>query len=472
MSSQYGCECASLRHSVSHAIPGSRNSNEISRRLALTTLVLMLAWLTGCTILPRLFGNGHTAQRAQELQELQAKVMRFADGYVGRMIAPVAAFQTADSTATERLAAQAWKVSQATSAYTIASGSNPHANALDFVVLATLSRMVVEDQWVGGQFGERARPLYDVHRYLETLSWELVADVLNEGQKQELRSLIDTWRARNPKVEAVAYIHFASFARSIEQSGQPLDTSLLSLVGLDPLASLDPAVQQIAQTRQLAERAIYYAQRSPYLLEMQVERLTYQLAVMPETGQILADVERTSRAAEQAGNLASALPTVLAREREATIEQFVTAFSAQQRQIRTLVVELHQALEAGTATSDSLNATIRSLDTLVARFKGTQQSPERALPPSRPFNIVEYAEAAREFAKTTRELEGLIRTLDSGAPGVVATTHSAIADAKHLVNYTIWHSAALLVMLVVLLFAAAVAYRVLFARIGQRGKIC
>jgi hypothetical protein len=442
----------------------------MSRRLALMTLMLLLAGLTGCTILPRLFGNDHAAQRAQQLEELQAKVMRFADGYVGRMIAPVAAFQTGDSTATERLAAQAWKVSQATSAYTIASGSNPQANALDFVVLAALSRMVVQDQWVGGQFGERARPLYDVQRQLETLSWELVADVLNEGQKQNLRSMIETWRARNPKVEAVAYIHFASFAHSIEQPGQPLDTSLLSLVGLDPLASLDPAVHQIAQTRQLAERAIYYAQRSPYLLEMQVERLTYQLAVMPETGQILADVGRTSRAAEQAGNLVSALPTVLAREREAAIQQFVTALSEQQQQTRTLVVDLRQTLEAGTTTSDSLNATIHSLDALVARFKGTQPSPKQTRPPARPFNIVEYIEAAREFANTTRELEGLIRTLDSDAPGVVAMTHGAFADAKNLVNFAFWHIAALLVLMVVLLFAAAVAYRALFAHIGPRGK--
>ncbi|MDB6043108.1 MAG: hypothetical protein JWM63_1659 [Gammaproteobacteria bacterium] len=470
MGPQYGCECASIRHSLSHAILGSSNAHEIRRRLALTTLMLMLACLTGCTILPRLFGNDHAAKRAQELQELQTKGMRFADEYVGRMIGPIAALQTADSTATERLAAQAWKVSQATSAYTIASGSNPHANALDFVVLATLSRMAVEDQWVGGHFGERARPLYDVHRRLETIAWELVADVLNDVQKQQLRSLIDTWRARNPKVEAVAYIHFATFAHSIEQTGEPLDTSMLSLVGLDPLANLDPAVHQIAQTRELAERAIYYAQRSPYLLEMQVERLTYQLAVMPETGQILADVGRTSRAAEQAGNLASALPTVLAREREATIEQFVTAFSEQQRKLRTVVIELRQTLEAGTATSDSLNATIRSLDTLVARFKGTQPSPEQALPPSRPFNIVEYAEAAREFAKTTRDLEGLIRTLDSGAPGVVAITHGAFADAKYLVNYIFWHIAGLLLLLVVLLFAAALAYRVLFARIGPHGE--
>jgi hypothetical protein len=464
MSRPAGCERTLLRPSISHAIPGSRNASGMSRRLALTTVLLMLACLTGCTILPRLFGNNHAEQRAQQLQELQAKVMRFGDQYVGRMIAPINALQTADATATERLAAQTWKVSQATSAYTIASGSNPHANALDCVVLATLSRMVVEDQWIKGQFGERARPLYDVHKQLEALSWELVADVLNEGQKQQLRSTIESWRARNPKVEAVAYIHFASFARSIQEAGQPLDTSLLSLVGLDPLASLDPAIQQIAQTRQFAERAIYYAQRSPFLLDMQVEHLTYQLAVMPEMGQVLADVGRTSRAAEQAGNLASALPAVLARERKATIEQFMTALSEQQQETGALVVELRQALEAGTATSDSLNVTIHSLDALAAHFKGTQSSPKPPSTPAKPFDIAVYTQAAREFASTARELEGLIRTADSNAPGIAAISHGAFTDAQHLVNYTFWHIAALLVLLVVLLFSAAVAYRVLFAR--------
>src|SRR3982074_3018046 len=96
----------------------------MSRRLALMTLMLLLAGLTGCTILPRLFGNDHAAQRAQQLEELQAKVMRFADGYVGRMIAPVAAFQTGDSTATERLAAPALEGLQGNSAHTAAKGGN------------------------------------------------------------------------------------------------------------------------------------------------------------------------------------------------------------------------------------------------------------------------------------------------------------------------------------------------------------
>jgi hypothetical protein len=463
-------ERISLRHSISHANPCSRRATGMVRRLALPILMLMLACLTGCTILPRIFGNDRAERRAQQLQELQAKVTRYADQYVGRMIGPINALQTANSSASDRLAAQAWKLSQATSAYTIASGSNPHANALDCVVLATLSRIVVEDHWMKGHFGERARPLYEVHKELEALSWELVADVLDEEQKQQLRSTIAAWRARNPNVEAVAYIHFASFARSIQQTGQPLDTSLLSLVGLDPIASLDPAIRQIAQTRQLAERAIYYAQRSPNLVEMQVEHLIYQLAVMPETGQILADMGRTSRAAEQTGDLVSALPAVLARERRATIEQFMTALSQEQQQTSALVVQLRQALEAGTAASDSLNITIHSLDALAARFKGTQSSPQPAPSAAQPFNIAVYTDAARELANTARELQDLIRTANSSAPGVSAISRGAFVDAQQLVNYAFWHVAALLVLLVVLLFSAAVAYRVLVARMASRAR--
>ena len=36
---------------------------------------------------------------------------------------------------------------------------------------------------------------------------------------------------------------------------------------------LDPAVREITQSRELAERAIYYMQRTPDLLDMQIERL-------------------------------------------------------------------------------------------------------------------------------------------------------------------------------------------------------
>ena len=46
--------------------------------------------------------------------------------------------------------------SQATGAFTIATGPNPELNAIDMLVFATLSRMVIEDRWVGELYGPRA----------------------------------------------------------------------------------------------------------------------------------------------------------------------------------------------------------------------------------------------------------------------------------------------------------------------------
>jgi hypothetical protein len=435
------------------------------RHLAATSLML-LVWSSGCSLLPQI-GGEEAAERAQESQALQAKVMRFADEYVGRLSNSLDVFQAAAPSAAERLDAQSWKVSQATSAYAIGSGASPVASALDFVVLATLSRMVIEDLWVGSGYGERARRIYDMHRDLETLAWALVDGVLDEDQQLQLRATIDHWRSLNPDVRAVAYIHFADFAQSIEQPERRPDASLLALVGLDPLENLDPAVRELAQTRQLAERAMYYAQRAPNLLDMQIERLTYQLAVMPETREVLADIERASRAVQQAGDLAGALPAVVAREREAAIDQFMTALFEQQQQTSALVTELRDLLEAGTVTSESLTATIRSLDSFMARIKPTDGSSPQTVSPAKSFDIAEYTEAAREFAMTARELEALIRTLDSNAPAVTAAVQDALAGAQDLVDYVFWRAAALLVLLIVLLFVAAVAFRAFIARRGR-----
>jgi hypothetical protein len=47
----------------------------------------------------------------------------------------------------------------------------------------------------------------------------------------------------------------------------------------------------------------------------------------------------------------------------------MTQLNLQQAKTRALVRELHALLDAGTLTSNSLNTTIESLDSRVARFK-------------------------------------------------------------------------------------------------------
>lgn len=123
--------------------------------------------LSGCAVTNRLFRDRAAEERAAALLQMQLAIMRFADEYTARVNAQVVAFQKANPDPADRLRSQSWLVSQATSAFTIASGPNPELNAIDMLVFVTLSRMVMEDRWVDEDYGARAEGLLDEHRALE-----------------------------------------------------------------------------------------------------------------------------------------------------------------------------------------------------------------------------------------------------------------------------------------------------------------
>ena len=426
-------------------------------------LVLALA-MSSCSFWQRASGKPEARDKqAQDLQQLQYGAMRLADEYVGRLLIPLNDFQAASKSPADRLAAQTWKISQATSAYTVASGANPTVNALDLVVLATLSRMVVEDSWVAERFGERATPVRDAHREIEERAWEFIATQLSASQQLELRQLIDSWRQKNPHVRSVAYIHFSDFAGSMEQpqsrGTERRPGGIFGIVGLDPMANLDPAVREITQTRLLAERTIYYAQRVPALLDMQVERLTYEFAVTPETLQILGDVQRASIAAQQAGNLADALPALIERELSAAISQFMRELSTQQDKVGALTVQLRQALQAGSTMSDSLNTTIGSLNALIKQFNAPPPPGTPAAPRGKPFDINDYTAAAKQMTATTQELIGLVQAVNAATPAITALGAKTTSDLKDLVSFVAWRVGALILLLAAAVLAAMLAYR-------------
>jgi hypothetical protein len=424
--------------------------------------------LCGCSTIRQSFhGGDRVTKRSEQLQVLQLRNMRFADEYVGSIIEPIRHFQASTDNAADRLAAQNWMLSQATAAYTIASGPSPVVNEVDMVVLATLSRMVIEDAWGSARFGERAAPLRDVYRRLEPLALNLAKSDLPADQIAELQHVITEWRARNRHVTAIAYVHFRDVANSIGRptaGGADSLSGIFTALGLDPFSSLDPAVREIAQTRELAERTIYYAQRVPNLLDMQVERLTYELATMPEMTRLLANADRVAGAASATGRVAGELPSLLAREREAAIRQFMEAVTTETAHTRELVTELRAALEAGTVTSTSLNTTIGSFDRLTARFE--QPNPAGAGPqtPGRPFDITEYTAAAAEITRTANELQALVAGVERGSPALMQAADRATATLQVVVDHAYWR----LVQLIGLLMLGGVGAALAFRSIARR----
>lgn len=446
---------------------GFRAANDAPRRArplrALLACGSAALAICGCsTIQQMLPSHKASAQHAEQLQIQQFRVMRFADEYVGGIIEPLQRFQASTDNADDRLAAQNWKLSQSTAAYTIASGPSAVANTLDMIVLATLSRMVVEDAWITERFGERATPLRDAHRRLEAQARELAAGVITAEQLAQLQSIIDEWRKKNPHINAVSYVHFSDFAKSI---GHPTASEhgsrggLFAMLGIDPLSNLDPAVREIAQSRELAERTIYYAQRLPNLVDMQVQLAADQFATTPETRRLLANIDTATRAAETTGRFAGELPDLLAQEREAAIRQFMEAVTVETARTRELVIQVRGALEAGTATSNSLTNAIRSFDELMARFEKTKPAGEPPTTPSRPFDITEYTAAAAEITRAADELQQLIAGVERGSPTLVQSADHAAAALRTVVDHAYWRIMQLVGLLLLGGLGAALAYR-------------
>ena len=436
-------------------------------------MVILAISLAGCASLQHMTpGYKDTQQAARRLRELQLRVMGFADEYTGRVVETVNRFQREADSPEERLVAQNWKLSQAVSAYTSASGPNPLTNAVDMVVLATLSRLVLEDVWVSDLYHDRARPVLEAQQALERESWELLRGVINDAQAAQLREVIMRWRSAHPNLRSVSYVHFADFVKSVgaPSTGEATTPgSLFSLVGIDPFSSLDPAVLEIAQTRQLAERGIYYAQRVPNLLDMQVERLTYQLASMPETKALLADAGRASLVGSAADQLTRSLPEIIAKERQALISQVMQELDDRRTTVSALTGELRSTLQTGTETANALHATLEMFDRVSARFSAKPGAP-KAEDKGRPFDIREYTEMLRELTVTARELNTLTQHMDTAIPAVRGATEDATNRLDHIVNRLLVKLALLALIVIVEALMARLAYRFIAGRMERQAS--
>jgi len=428
-------------------------------------LILFGALLSSCGVTNRLFRNTAAEESAAALLQLQLNVMRFADEYTARITDQVVAFQQGTDDPAERLVAQSWLVSQATAAFTIASGPNPDLNAIDMLVFVTLSRMVIEDRWVLERYPMQAHGLLDAHKALEKRIWGFASDLLTPEQIGELRSSLEAWHRENPLQRAVPFIHLEdfSFATSGMRTGKTSSSSVFSFIGIDPLSNLDPAVRELTQTRQLAERAVYYGQRTPKLLSMQVQQLVFELAVMPESVGLLENIGRLGAAAQQTGNLAADLPDLLAKERAATIDQLTGILDSRQGQLQALIVELRSTLEAGTATSDSVQGTITSLDALMARFEPAASS---ATTPSnrQPFDITQYSEMLRQLGETAQQLQVLLNQVDIKVPALSQLSGQATEQVESLVDHVFWRLVQLGAVLIGMVLLGALAYRLIVRR--------
>lgn len=440
---------------------------------------------TGCSLLRHeasatksdlqsISGVGGKAGATITVVTLQGDVMREADQYVAAVAQATDDFRARVGTTEARNAAQQWKLNEATVAIVTATGENPVLNAVDMVVLASLSRMVVEDYWVGEKFGEAARPLLETHRRLESNAWSVVAEVLTLGQQQELRERLLANRKQQPNQRYVTEVRVPELRAALNQvptEGQRQTSgSLFNLLYLNPLAGLDPTTQAIQQSRILAQRAMYYAQRAPMLLGWQVELTTYQLAAQPESRAVLSDVDEVAKATTVFAKTTEGLPKLVNDQREAAINQLLAGvanersnilatLNAQEAQLRELLPQVRQTLTAGGDMADSVNGAVKSLDAFVRYVSppDTNSTPPLTDTNSPPFNVLDYGQAASQVAAMAKDINALLVSVNQSVPQLTRVTQQATVDAKAVVNH------AFRLGLVLMVVAGIVAVLVIWA---------
>ena len=445
----------------------------ITRHSSLCLCLLLLTSGIGCRLIQgvaeapgqavRTVTTGKPNKDVVDPVEVQQTLLRFADDFSAGMIVCVDNLQRGTN-ALDRAEVLQWKIALGTETCSIASGPNAVANLLDMTVFVTVTRAAMEEHWMPEVFGESARPMLESCRNAETNIWRLAGKVLKPEQQVELRAAIAAWRQQNPLPESVLAARAVDFASQVAQANKtdaPKSDSVFSLLQVDPLAGLDPAVREIAQTRLFAERALYVTQKMPTLLRWQMELLSVNAVQMSAVQQLVTNSTQIAASVERFTAVAEKLPAQVSAERE----EILKALQSQEKDASSL-------LKSGTQMSDSLNTTLTTFDALMKRF-GVGET-NNASPPntnSPPFNIQDYTANATQLAVTAQQLTEMIRTLDQtlGSTNLAKLSaqlgpvvQQAQTGGKEIVDYAFWKG----ILLVVIALLAALIYRFLVARMS------
>jgi hypothetical protein len=299
--------------------------------------------------------------------------------------------------------------------------------------------------------GAAFQPWLDATHVLETNAWDLAAQYLRPDQVAELRKGINDWYARTPEVRTAAFFarphDFVHMVRITEGEGVP-STSVFSIVNVDPLADLDPAVREVTQSRLFAERAMYTVQRMPFLLRLQGDLLGYELAQQPAARQILSNstelsdsVQRMSAVAASLNQTVGQLPDRISAERK----EIIAAIESQQG--KNLVGGADRALVSAERLSNSLNITVTNVTRLMKLLGVDKPSAN-----GQPFNILDYAKTVEEAGVVTQNLNVLIESMNQSAPEIQRLSREAGADLQKEVD----HAFRLGLLLIAVLLTGAV----------------
>jgi hypothetical protein len=277
-------------------------------------------------------------------------LLQFADQITLRANVALREFELRAGTPEAAIQSAQWQLEILRLSTQHAASPNSFSSLLDLSLLVTLCGWLQEDVWAA-QWGDAVQPVHRALTDLQEEGWRLLARNCDPKHLEEMRALLRKWREEHPKLTRASILELPSFTSLLEQS--PADTggssSLLGIVGLDPLAGLEPTAREIERSRELAERLLFFVERAPRLVSLEIELRVLQARRSDEVRQVLADMGRVTTSLESFANTAAGLPASISREREAALKQIDDTLSQQRtgllRDLDTAQAPLGSVLE-------------------------------------------------------------------------------------------------------------------------------
>ena len=383
--------------------------------------------------------------------ELEDSLRRYADRFRTRIAVATYSIRENPLTSEQNIWMQTWSSMSFSTAVNIAVGPDAVTNLLDFMVLASLSRMVAEDYWVPEYLGEEmGAPLLSATRALEEDIWSVADNVLTTDQKGELLSIVDDWHSANPDQVLPWLIRMDEFS---DQRAQRLST-IKETGGL--LKEVRRAREAAENFQLFGERFLYYMQRSGGILANSMETNTLQLLNGPDVRRLFAQTQSFTKSTEQLVDTIDRLP----KEQFVAIGQLLEGVAAERQ---ALLADVAAAAPATRAMLLELRQTVEATNQLLANFGDSDG-------PSEPFDVIAYQSLAGEAAKTMSELRLLIQTVNDSTKGDSApllVIDELIEKQRQIVDYALLRLMMLIGFSILFFFAILLLYRRLAAKPAQ-----
>ena len=420
---------------------------------------------------------GAPGEKLQPIDTLHPRLMALADNCAQRVSNATESFAEEAKTREAALQSVRWRLAFSRLIYQTATSPSPLSGLLDMLVLVRTGSVLFQSRGIADVWGPPARHIANGIGAMEATCWQVVGDYIGKAQVQELRVTLDAWQEK--KLGAAAdeideLPDFRQIAHALGKNESNSNGGIMSFLSIDPLAGLEPVAREVALTRQFTERMLYWAERMPALIDMQVELGTLEAQKLPEVVAAVGSLERATKAAETIADTAKSLPAQIGPEREAAIRQISEELDAQRKALVTdleqasapvqkLLVESRETIAAGQALSQELTKTVQAVDAMLKRFDKDPNAPKEPEPaqPGKPFDIVEYGEAATRVGAAAAELRGAITAVDQAMPRLQQTIDEAVDDA-------FWKGLFAAITIMVTGAVTVLLVRVISARIGKR----